>query len=191
MLLDRRVCSLPAGMGSQGGADEGTIGEEGISGPPAPPSGPRRVKIAWTQRIGVTLLALPVFLGIVGIIDEHPVTVHTRDQGVRVAVEFPRRMRNHVAVTVRVRVENVGKNAMPDVRVSISPDYLAAFEDVSFSPAEVSPGTVAVGSIPPGAYREIQLQLRASRSFFHRGRVAVEVAGVERIHVPLRSWAWP
>jgi hypothetical protein len=110
---------------------------------------------------------------------------------VRVEVEYPQRLRHHVAVSLRVRVVNEGERTLPDARVSISPDYLGAFEDVSFSPSEVSPGIIELGTIPSGARREVEVQLRATRSYLLSGEVSVEAAGEERVRVNLRSWVWP
>lgn len=165
--------------------------EESESCPPPAPDMPRRFLLHNYQKVGLPLLVLVPVLAMGGLFGESKDTDDLVTQSLLLQIEYPSRLRYRTSSEMVVRVTNRSTEPLDSLAVTLDPDYLAAFSDVSFVPPVDRAFAWDLLDLAPGEERRIVVEYSAREYWNQKGHVSVSGHGLENADLPVTTFVFP
>ncbi len=158
----------------------------------APDTSSIKPEVQWhrAELIGFIVLATLPILAVFGAFGPTLDEGHVDADGVRIAVEYPARMRFHTVEHLVVRVRNNGSVPLTGVHISFSSTYIQGFTDVVFTPDVEQAYSVALEHVLPNQSALMSVQLKADEYGWHSGDVSITHNG-QQLSVPIKTFIFP
>jgi hypothetical protein len=180
---------------SEGGlAAHWTSMTEATPEPPPAPSIRRGVRFHRGNAVGLAVILLVVALALVGVFGMSTARVRADGGSVAVTVSYPSILRYKVIGRIDVTIE-VGEQAVQDLMVAVSSDYLDEFSTVTFQP-EVDVLTqdetiIRVDDVGPEQTRVVSGTIQGERYWLHEGWLEVRSREQTLARIALSTFVFP
>lgn len=163
--------------------------------PPQPPEIKRQFHLYPVQMIGLGLLLLFVVAALLNLLGDVVGEAQAAGDPLEIQVEYPQRVRYGRPTVLQITVTNSGEQPLDVVTVRLSWDYLDHFQDITFTPSDVTitPDAyeIQLTDLGAGESQMVTIEMKAAEGGSYSANVQALIEDVAATEVRLQTLIFP